>query len=286
MGEHAYTVLIVEDEEVFRNVLPRIIDWRSLGFEVAGTAENGGAALAFCARSPVDVVLTDIRMPVLDGIELAMELKLSCPGVKVVLLSAFEDFEYARRGISCGVHGYILKSEGEEEIERYFARMRRSLDDERRSVREGRDAPPSSLGELEAREDREAREAREAASLRLEGAEREIPEPGPRATKLVRDAIECMKSGYQGSVSLESVAAKLKVHPAHLSRVFSRDYGKTFTCVLAEIRIEAAKSLLADGRYRIYEVADLVGFEKAKYFSELFKKMSGYTPHEYRERCT
>jgi YesN/AraC family two-component response regulator len=277
MGGPAYTVLIVEDEEVFRNVLPRIIDWRSLGFEVAGTAENGGVALAFCARTPVDVVLTDIRMPVLDGIELAMELKLSCPGTKVVLLSAFEDFEYARRGISCGVYGYILKSEGEEEIERYFTRMRQSLDEERLSARDRRDVPQSSLGELE---------ARESASLRLEGAEREIPAPGPRATKLVRDAIECMKSGYQGTVSLESVAAKLKVHPAHLSRVFSRDYGKTFTCVLAEIRIEAAKALLADGRYRIYEVADLVGFEKAKYFSELFKKMSGYTPHEYRERCT
>lgn len=276
MGDAAYSVLIVEDEEIFRNVLPRIIDWPSLGFEVSGTAEDGRRALDFCSRRKVDVVLTDIRMPVLDGIELAMELKVAAPGTKVVLLSAFEDFEYARRGIACGVHGYILKSEGEEEIERYFARLRPALDAERTAA----PGPGDETQEDSLLAEPEALEASGPA-----GADRAGPEAA-HASKLVRDAIECMKAGYQGSVTLEGVAARLKVHPVHLSRVFSRDYGKTFTQSLAEIRIEAAKGLLSDGRYRIYEVADLVGFEKAKYFGELFKKMTGYTPHEYREKCT
>jgi AraC-like DNA-binding protein/CheY-like chemotaxis protein len=533
-----YSILIVEDEEVFRNVLPRIIDWSSLGFRVAGTAANGREALDFCRRSRIDVVLTDIKMPVLNGIELAMELKLQSVGTKVVLLSAFEDFEYARKGIACGVHGYILKSEGEEEIERYFSRMKVLLDEERSQGQDSenmwldqkrrledflacahpedaaflddiRSARALAIVDLDERHALERRygssivrelmrmlrlgayelvdkegiglvsdlgnriavialrgdvdpfpffvglhgelnsrlaiasideamvptislsacavkdggsglkdafdlassgiaakaslgpgafikapenaaaegpsfpsEARLAEELRdvlrkiradglstpeiaatriiefLDGVEarakaarlgsmlpvtafaaralviltkeRESPaaevpgfaaalDPlltelgtyetasmllgrlkqgvveafeslgpisGPKGTKLVREAVACMQAGYQGSISLESVAARLKVHPVHLSRVFSRHYGKTFTVALAEIRIEAAKGLLADSRYKIYEVADLVGFEKPKYFSELFKKMTGYTPNDYRGRFT
>jgi YesN/AraC family two-component response regulator len=265
-----FSILIAEDEEVFRRVLPLIIDWASLGFRIAGTAENGQAALEFCERERVDVVLTDIRMPVLNGIELAMELRLRSPATKVVLLSAFEDFRYARMGIECGVHGYILKSEGEEEIERYFSKLRPVLDAE--AV-----AAPAIQG---------CPDDPEEVFEPCGGQPMEGPSLDQRGLKLVREAIAGMQASYQGTVSLESVAARLKVHPAHLSRVFSRDYGKTFTSVLRDIRIEAAKGLLADGRNRIYEVADLVGFEKPRYFSELFKKATGYTPHEYREKFT
>ena len=125
-----YKVVLVEDEEIFRKVLPEIIDWKALGFEIVKIVENGRKALEYLQEEQVDVILTDIRMPVLNGLDLAMEVKNRYPMTKIILLSAFNEFDYARKGIDCGVYGYILKSEGEEEIERYFRNLKKTLDSE------------------------------------------------------------------------------------------------------------------------------------------------------------
>lgn len=70
-----YKVVLVEDEEIFRKVLPEIIDWKALGFEIVKIVENGRKALEYLQEEQVDVILTDIRMPVLNGLDLAMEVK-------------------------------------------------------------------------------------------------------------------------------------------------------------------------------------------------------------------
>ncbi|HEY8500240.1 MAG TPA: response regulator, partial [Clostridia bacterium] len=125
-----YKLVLVEDEEIFRKVLPEIIDWKALGFDIVKIVENGRKALEYLQEEQVDVILTDIRMPVLNGLDLAMEVKNRYPMTKIILLSAFNEFDYARKGIDCGVYGYILKSEGEEEIERYFRNLKEILDSE------------------------------------------------------------------------------------------------------------------------------------------------------------
>lgn len=125
-----YKVVLVEDEEIFRRVLPEIIDWNALGFNIVKVVDNGRKALEYLQEEQVDVILTDIRMPVLNGLDLAMEVKNRYPMTKIILLSAFNEFDYARKGIDCGVYGYILKSEGEDEIERYFRNLKKTLDSE------------------------------------------------------------------------------------------------------------------------------------------------------------
>ena len=115
-----YKLLIVEDEEIIRKVLPVIIDWNSIGIEVVGTAKNGIEALKFIKENRVDLTLTDIRMPVMNGLELARELKKVYPQIKTILLSAYSEFDYARKGIEYGVYGYLLKSSDEDEIKDYF----------------------------------------------------------------------------------------------------------------------------------------------------------------------
>lgn len=125
-----YKVVLVEDEEIFRKVLPEIIDWNALGFQIVKVVDNGRKALEYLQEEQADVILTDIRMPVLNGLDLAMEVKNRYPATKIILLSAFNEFDYARKGIDCGVYGYILKSEGEEEIEKYFRSLKETLDNE------------------------------------------------------------------------------------------------------------------------------------------------------------
>ncbi|MDR1439294.1 MAG: response regulator, partial [Clostridiales bacterium] len=94
-----YSLLIVEDEALVRNYLLGVVEWAKANVLPAGAVSNGAEALAFIRSTPVDLVITDIRMPGMDGLELACELQAHHPGTKTVLYSAYNDFEFARRGI-------------------------------------------------------------------------------------------------------------------------------------------------------------------------------------------
>lgn len=134
-----YRLLIVEDEELLRRSLCVMIDWESLNVEIVGTVENGVKALEFLESGPADIVMTDIRMPVMDGLELAGEIQSRFPQTKTVLCSAYDEFEFARKGIAYGVYGYLLKSQEEEEIEAFFRQMLARLEAERSLNAQGED---------------------------------------------------------------------------------------------------------------------------------------------------
>ena len=129
-----YDLLIVEDEEIILKALTVIIDWNAIGFQVAGTAGCAADALRILEESNMDVVLTDIKMPVVSGLELACELKSRFPAIRTILLSAFREFEFAQKAIEYGVHGYLLKTSGKEEIRKYFIKLKEELDLERARV--------------------------------------------------------------------------------------------------------------------------------------------------------
>lgn len=530
-----YNVILVEDEEIFRRVLPEIIDWNAIGFTIATVVDNGRKALKFLQEERADVILTDIRMPVLNGLDLAMEVKNRYPMTKVVLLSAFNEFDYARKGIDCGVYGYILKSEGEEEIERYFRSLKKVLDseaafknediwiqrdlflqcmmkNEAAALNQMKDIAkkahlPLSCGnctitafELDERQymddlygsdcvgeillhirdylvsriefthpgyvlasgsavyvlwtmDRERviqelrsiftdlsselqlydrgdelgitvtcavgeagndlagiRHSYSSAMIALlhrtyiggghmidcgdiegvTGMRLNLPDEGrltdqilalvhegntvkaagylesiqnsfkagrltnmntvtafaikvilavmrdvgkmrinmedglllkstyliktigfcdtircalrqlelflvevmvllssdnvTQNSKITEEALRYINSNYSEQITLEDVAAHVNVHPVYLSRLFNRDVKKTFKTILTEIRMEKAKKLLVDLEYKVYEISESVGYKKPRYFSELFKTLTGLTPLEYREK--
>ena len=107
-----YTLLIVDDEDLIRSAVSTIIDWKSLGFSRILEADNGLAALEICRKNDVDLVLTDIVMPFMDGLALSEALKIEFPDIHVVILSGHEDFEYAKQSVDLGVMNYILKPVG------------------------------------------------------------------------------------------------------------------------------------------------------------------------------
>ena len=104
-----YRVLLADDEEEIREGIRRKIDWERLGFKLAGSAANGMDALELAEQLRPDVVLTDIKMPYMDGLELCRRLRQLLPASKMVVFSGFDDFEYARQAVGMNVYEYILK---------------------------------------------------------------------------------------------------------------------------------------------------------------------------------
>lgn len=131
-----YRVLLVDDEEEIREGVRRRIDWARLGFELAGSAADGIDALELARRLRPDVVVTDVKMPRMDGLELCRRLKSLLPGAKTVVLSGFDEFEYARQAVGLGVFEYLLKPAGAPELSAVLERLRERLDRERRECRD------------------------------------------------------------------------------------------------------------------------------------------------------
>ena len=104
-----YKVLLADDEAEIRTGISRKIDWFALGFTLVGEAANGEEALELAEQLRPDVVLTDIKMPFMNGLELCRRLRMSLPGAGLVVFSGFNDFEYARRAIDIGVERFLLK---------------------------------------------------------------------------------------------------------------------------------------------------------------------------------
>ncbi len=126
-----YRVLLADDEEEIRTGISRKIDWASLGFSLVGEAGNGEEALELADQLRPDVVLTDIKMPFMDGLELCRRLRISLPGARLVVFSGFDDFEYARQAVSMGVSEYILKPINAPELRQVLEKLREQLDRQR-----------------------------------------------------------------------------------------------------------------------------------------------------------
>ena len=125
-----YSVMLVDDEETVIQVIINKIDWESLGFSVQGYAHNGLEALEMAEENQPDVVMTDIKMPYMDGLELARRLKEQYPTIKIIIFSGFDEFEYAKEAIRLEAEEYILKPIDSEELSEVFKRIKTSLDKE------------------------------------------------------------------------------------------------------------------------------------------------------------
>jgi len=123
-----YNIVIVDDEPSIREGLAQLLDWESLGFTIAGAAASGKEALRLYADIQPDLMIVDIRMPGMDGMALIRELKKGEADVRVLVLSGYADFEYARQAIALGVDNYLLKPVDEDELTEYLAVIKQSLD--------------------------------------------------------------------------------------------------------------------------------------------------------------
>lgn len=126
-----YTILIVEDEDIVREGLVETIPWEEMGFRVVSQAANGKEALSKFRSKPTDVVLTDIRMPEVDGVALLRAIKEQSPSTQVIFISSYAEFEYAQRAIEYKAFSYIIKTELFDELEKVLLELYAFLDRQR-----------------------------------------------------------------------------------------------------------------------------------------------------------
>lgn len=126
-----YKVLLVDDEEEVMDVIEHRISWKQMGFEVIGKARNGVKALEISEKMQPDVVITDIKMPYMDGLELARNLKQDNPDVKILILTGFDEFEYAKEAVHLEIEEYILKPVNANELSDCLKHLKDALDKER-----------------------------------------------------------------------------------------------------------------------------------------------------------
>lgn len=248
-------LLFVEDEYYTRTGILQSIDWAALGIDQVDNAGNGREGLQKLRERP-DLLLTDIRMPFVTGLDIARQLKRDDPDSEVVILSSYSDKEYLLTAISLSAVSYIEKPVRLDELRQALTQAV-----QRRKKR-------LLLREMEAK-------AR-FASLPDEN------DPACRhATRLVLRLIA--QKYADPMLSVNGMAEEVRLSPIYLTNTFKEDTGRTVKRVLTEVRVEAARRLLLSTNLPIAEVAAQCGYDNANYFSKLFRQETGATPNEYRE---
>ena len=248
-------VLIVDDEKYVRMGIKSDTDWALIGCEVVGEACNGLEALEVAEKERPDLVVSDIRMPKMDGIELAEKLIEKYPNIKVIFLTAYNEFEYARQAVRIGVSDYLLKPFSDGELEGSIQRFLHLHPN-----------APASSSELE---------------------EQLIPLKRKEevSNRYVQSAIEYIEDHYPDSdFSLGALAESMSVSEGHISRLFKAETDISINNYLTKYRIRMAMDYLKDVQVKVYEVAEKVGYQDIAYFSNTFKKLVGKTPSDYQVR--
>jgi len=123
-----YKLLVVEDEEIIRNGIIRCVKWNELGYDIVGQVANGKEGLDFVRQNKPDVVLTDVRMPLMDGLEMSAQILKLYPDIKVIILSGYADFEYAQKAIRFKAFDYLLKPTDKNKFLQCFLKLKAELD--------------------------------------------------------------------------------------------------------------------------------------------------------------
>jgi len=281
-----YKLLIADDENTILEGLSKFIPWDTVGCEVAGVAKDGHEAIEHIKNNPPDIVITDIKMPRKSGIDVARFVSENCPKVKVIVLTGFADFEYARSALGCGVFDYVLKPVSKNKLLESIKKLTARLDEETDCVHTGKGAMAPYIGKLYDIEkylrDHDYDAGRQSASSLFESLNM-LMNQEYHVSPLIEKALRYIQEHYSSTnLSLETIAAHIMVAPSHLSRTFKKETGEVVTDFINRTRIEKAKELLMFTDKLAYEVAEAVGFKDSAYFSLVFKKITGVSPKEFK----
>ncbi|EMS73971.1 response regulator transcription factor [Ruminiclostridium cellobioparum] len=250
-----FNILIVDDEEIIRKGLTKLIELSNSNFRVAGEASDGKKGLELAIKLNPDVVIVDVEMPLMNGLEMIDMIMKTESGTKFIVLSAHTDYRYTRHAIKSGVVDYLMKPVNRFELSDLLKSIEKDIESEK-SCR-----------------DTASRQKDEGAG----GGEE------PRSErKTIEAAKEYINKNFFNSISLESVARHVHMNTNYFSSLFKKETGENFIDYLTKVRVEKAKTLLANPNLKIHEICQIVGYYSTKHFARLFKEMVGMTPSEYR----
>lgn len=260
-------VLIAEDEKPFRAYLRALLQ-RYPWVEICGEARDGEEALALIAERRPDLILADINMPTMNGLEMLERVRETDDAPMAVLITGYDKFEYARRAIRMDVVDYLLKPFTEEELANCLQKVRELARARRASGKGEPDASPPD-GDLPA--------------ACVAALERAVGKPN-KSHSLLQKSLEYMQKNLGNSdITIETIAAAMYVSSSYLRKVYQNELCRTVMGILSEIRMNRAKRLIREGGVRLSDIASTVGFSDPAYFSRSFKKHTGLTPSAYEE---
>ena len=243
-----FRILLVDDEPFLRQSLIRRIREMHNDFEVTAQAADGEEALRLLEENSFHLVITDIRMPVMDGIELAGRIHEQYPELVTIILTGYADFRYAQSALRYGVFDYLLKPVNAEDLETALDHARTRLE------------PPADAGDW----DSVGKSASEES---------------------VHQAVLYLQEHYNEDIDISALASRLGFHSAYLTRLFNRYVGEPPLKYLTSIRIREAKRLLLTTSFSIASVGEMVGYPDQFHFSKTFRKATGINPSAFRRQA-
>ncbi|WP_246427738.1 response regulator transcription factor [Paenibacillus phyllosphaerae] len=242
------SILLVDDERWVRTALRKVIERSEYPYEVVKECANGLEALDWLEYHHADVVMTDVKMPVMDGLTLVKQLRERHNPPEVVMISGYDDFQYVQSALRAQAADYLLKPVEVEDMRKCLETIQA-----RRSQDKAEESAPSSA-----------------------------TEDGPESP--IQQAVRYIHAALPGDITLQEVAVKVHLNPSYLSQLFKQQMKINFIDYVQEQRMEKAKHLLSHTTLRITEVAQRVGYSDLAYFSNTYKRITGMTPSEFRKR--
>ncbi|MCR5460403.1 MAG: response regulator [Acetatifactor sp.] len=243
-----YRVMLIDDEQSARKLMRASIGWESLNMEVVGEAASGIEAINVIDEMKPDIAFVDISMPFMNGIEFTEVATTRYPNLIIIIMTALDQFEYARRCVSLPVFEYMLKPLVRAEVTAVLNNVKKKLD----------------------------------ATLDLESESAAENAPGPEIeSNTIEQIKKFIETGYTDSkINLASVAEQFGFSASYLSRKFKQETGKNFVEYLTECRMEKAMKLAEAGKKMFLASAE-VGIPDPNYFGRCFKKYAGMSYSEY-----
>lgn len=240
-----YRVMLIDDEVSVRSLMKASINWEELNMEVVGEAGSGIEAINVIDDMKPDIAFVDISMPFMNGIEFTDMATKRYPDLSIIIMTAFDDFEYARQCVRLPVFEYMLKPIVRAEVTETLLRLKAKLDERVKSeFEEFADIEPTGIDQVK----------------------------------------KYIQANYMDSqINLTSVAQTFGFSPSYFSRKFKQETGKNFLEFLTECRMERAIKM-ADAGVKMFNASADVGIPDTNYFGRCFKKYTGMSYSDYSNK--
>lgn len=253
-----YRVLIADDEPIERMVVTKKIQKYFPGRLEVVQAENGKDAVRLFFEEKCSIAILDISMPGIDGLKAAEIIRKADSACSIIFLTAFDEFNYAKKAFSVRALDYLLKPGSDKELVDV-------LEEALRLAEKSGEAGAEKRAGMLAVEDEDERNY---DNVRIQAV-----------AEAVRTYIQ---ENYANDISLQDAAGAMGYSEPYFCKVFKQCFDMNFTSYLTSVRVEAAKELLMDVSVNIKDVCREVGFHDSNYFARVFKRTVGMTPSEYR----
>jgi len=245
--EKIFTVVVVEDEKLIAKNIAKNIEILNPNFKVISIESNGEDALLFIKQHTPNVIITDIQMPIMDGLELIKQISKYNNYIKCIILSGHDDFAYAKSAIEYGAFSYLLKPVNLDELSDLLKKLELTFYSAHDMLSSSQKAPVYNSKEI---------------------------------ADLIKRYIE---QNYNKPIDLNIIADHFSFSPSYLTKIFVKYTNVTPSKYILNYRVNIAKQLLGDFSLTINMVANMVGYTDPFHFSKTFKQAVGMSPASYRK---